>query len=279
MSSSVMQANIEVHTRMAASYNRAEPHFRPENQAKVRDVLQELRQRCGGGKLLDLGCGTGFIVQLAGDLFDEIHGVDVTPAMLDQVNTSSGRVFLHNTTAETLPFADNTFDLVTAYSFLHHLEDYRRVLSEAFRVLKPGGFVYADLEPNKLFWQTMSGLADSPALELSPWVVTARDSVLVTDANVERDYGIPEATFRTAEYTKAILGGFDPRRIGDEARELGFRTCDVRLQWYVGQAQVMHGQSFAEAELIESYLRSISPLSDPLFKYVRFILGKSAGTR
>ena len=36
----VVQANIEVHTRMADSYNRNEPHFRPENQEKVREILQ-----------------------------------------------------------------------------------------------------------------------------------------------------------------------------------------------------------------------------------------------
>src|SRR5271166_6612239 len=104
MAHPVIQANIEVHTRLAATYEQTEPHFRPENRAKVRRVLEELRGRCGGGKLLDLGCGTGFMIGLAHDLFAEVHGVDVTPAMLARVDTSPGNIFLHTTPAEQLPF-------------------------------------------------------------------------------------------------------------------------------------------------------------------------------
>jgi ubiquinone/menaquinone biosynthesis C-methylase UbiE len=274
MTTEVIQANIDVHTRLAASYDRAEPHFRPENQAKVRRQLQDLRGRCPGGKMLDLGCGTGFLIRLAHDLFAEVHGLDVTPAMLERVDTSPGNVFLHNAPAEQLPFADETFDLVAAYSFLHHLEDYRRVLREAQRVLRPGGLFYADLEPNKLFWDRMTALASAPAEELAPWVLQARASVLGTDVRVEREYGIPQAIFRRAEFTKAVLGGLDPRQLPQDTRELGFRTCEVRLEWYVGQALVMHGRSFAEAERVEDYLRAIAPLSDDLFKYVRLVLGK-----
>jgi ubiquinone/menaquinone biosynthesis C-methylase UbiE len=276
----VIQANIDVHTRMAATYEQAEPHFRPENQAKVRRVLEELRRRVPSEgesrpvKLLDLGCGTGFLLRLAHDLFDEAHGVDVTPAMLARVDTSPGNVFLHTTPAEQLPFADEAFDVVTAYSFLHHLEDLGRAMREARRVLRPGGLFYADLEPNKLFWERMAALEGAPADALSPWVHQARDSVLATDAKVEREYGIPRETFRTAEHTKAVLGGIDPAALPDAARAWGFRSCEVRLEWYVGQAQVMHGRSFEEAERVGAYLRAIAPLSDALFKYVRFILVK-----
>jgi len=138
MSSDVIRANVEVHSRMVEVYAK-EPHFRPENQAKVRGILADLRTRAKGGKLLDLGCGTGFIINLARDLFDEIHGLDVTPAMLEKIDTSRGNITLHNTNAERLPFGDGVFDVVTGYAFLHHLEDFRPVLREAFRVLKPGG--------------------------------------------------------------------------------------------------------------------------------------------
>jgi ubiquinone/menaquinone biosynthesis C-methylase UbiE len=271
MTSRVVEANIEVHTRMATDYERVEPHFRPENQAKVRRVLEDLRRRTGS-RMLDLGCGTGFLIQLARDLFDEVHGVDVTPAMLERVDTSTGNVTLHLASAEDVPLPDASFDLVTAYSFLHHLEDYHAVLREAQRLLRPGGLFFADLEPNKLHWDAMVALADTPPAELSPWLVQARDSVLATDSRVEREYGIPRETFRQAEYTKAILGGFDPRQLPREARELGFQACEVRLEWFVGQAHVMHGQSFAAAERIEEYLRAAAPLTDHLFKYVRFVL-------
>jgi ubiquinone/menaquinone biosynthesis C-methylase UbiE len=270
MTKSVVEANIEVHSKMADSYDRLEPHFRPENQAKVRRHLEEVRNRCAGERLLDLGCGTGFLLRLARDLFQQLDGVDVTQAMLDRVDLSSGNIRLHNSPAERVPFADNTFDAVTAYSFLHHTEDVHKVLREAFRVLKPGGVLYADLDPNKLFWDHMVEIADIPSEQLAPWVLQARDSVLETDAKVEREFGIPRDTFQKAEYSKAILGGINPRTIVDELCEMGFRTAEVQLEWYVGQAHVMHGQSFEDAEKIAAYLRKASPLTDHLFKYVRF---------
>jgi ubiquinone/menaquinone biosynthesis C-methylase UbiE len=273
MTSLVVQANIDVHTRMVDSYE-TEPHFRPENQAKVRRNLEQLRQRAPGDMLLDLGCGTGFILRLARDLFRELHGVDVTPAMLARVDTSSGNIHLHNCQAEKVPFPDNTFDVVTAYSFLHHLEDYRSVLKEAQRVLKPGGLLYADLEPNKLFWERLEALRDVPAANLHPWVRQAREAVLETDAKVEKTFGIPAETFRQAEYSKSILGGIDSRTLPAETRALGYSRCEVQLEWHAGQAQVMHGQSFEAAEIIDRYLHAMAPLTDHLFKYVRFILTK-----
>lgn len=270
----VVQANIEVHTKMAETYDRLEPHFRPENQAKVRNRLKELRDRCSGARLLDLGCGTGFILRLAHDLFQQLDGVDVTQAMLDRVDISSGNISLHNASAEAVPFDDNTFDVVSAYSFLHHTEDCLRVMAEAERVLKPGGLLYVDLEPNKIFWDYMTSLEEISGDKLSPWVLQARNSVLETDAKVEHDFGIPKETFQRAEYSKAILGGIDPRTIAAQAKQIGFQCCEVHLEWYVGQAHVMHGQSFEDAETIEHYLQSVSPSSDHLFKYVRFVATK-----
>ncbi len=274
MSSSVVQANVDVHSQMASTYDQKEPHFRPENQAKVRGRLESLRNRAGKSRLLDLGCGTGFILRLAHDLFTKLDGVDVTQAMLDRVDLSSGNITVHNCIAESTPFEDGAFDAVTAYSFLHHCEDHRRVLREAFRVLKPGGMVYADLDPNKLFWDQMLSIADAPRNTLSALVLTARDSVLETDAKVEREFGIPKETFQKAEYSKAMLGGIDPRTIVSDLLGIGFSSAQVDLDWYVGQAYVMHNQSFADADTIDAFLRAISPLGDSLFKYVRFTATK-----
>jgi SAM-dependent methyltransferase len=259
---------------MAGSYNEQEPHFRPENQEKVRSILSDLRKKCGGGKLLDVGCGTGFIINLAKDLFDEIHGVDVTQAMMDRIDVSSGKIKLHRAPAESVPFPDATFNMVTAYSFLHHTEDYRKVLAEGYRVLKPGGIFYVDLEPNKLFWDTMTKLAQNGASSLPPMVAKARDSVVATDDRVQQEFGIPQDVFNLAEYGKDIQGGIDVREASEAARSIGFREQKMRFEWYVGQAEVMHGQSFEDAKKIETFLRNISPLSDHLFKYLQFILVK-----
>lgn len=276
MNSEVIQANIEVHTRMAESYNRDEPHFRPENRAKVRAKLERIRKP-GDRTLLDLGCGTGFIIDLAHDLFDEIHGVDVTQAMLDKVDVSRGKILLHNAPAESLPFEDEYFNVVTSYAFIHHVEDYTKVVREAFRVLKPGGRVYIDLEPNRLYWAAIEDLEKrGPAADqaLSAIVVKEIDSVLHTDDRVQKEFGIAEDVFNKAEFTKSILGGIDPWVFPRQCREIGFSRCDVSFEWFLGQGAVMHGQSFAEARTVEDYLRSVLPLSAHLFKYLQFVLTK-----
>jgi ubiquinone/menaquinone biosynthesis C-methylase UbiE len=271
----IIEANIQVHTRMADSYNRSEPHYRPENRAKVRAQLGEMRRRFGSARLLDLGCGTGFIIDLAKDQFDTIDGVDVTPAMLDRVDLSSGNVRVHRCAAEALPFADASFDVVSAYAFVHHLKDYSTALREAFRVLKPGGGCYIDLEPNRLFWQAMVRLEQTMgASPYSDIVVREIDAVLHRDEGVQEEFGIDKELFNRAEYTKAVLGGIDPWEFRDQSLRLGFRSCEIRFEWFLGQGAVMHQQSFEAAATVEAYMRRILPLTAECFKYLQFVLTK-----
>jgi ubiquinone/menaquinone biosynthesis C-methylase UbiE len=265
----IHEANIEVHTRMAERYNRDEPHFRLENQETVRRRLAAVRQRVPGGKLLDIGCGTGFIIHLAAKLFDEIHGVDITPAMMAQVRLDEGNIVLHQTPAEKLPFPDQTFDAASAYSFIDHIEDPAQVISEVARVLKPGGIFYVDLAPNRLFWDAVSGVLPSASAELSDIVSREVGMVTANDKKVERDFGISADVFRKAEPGKE-KGGIDPEAMKAAMVGNGFSQCDVNFDWFLGQGAIMHGQSFADANLIEAYLRRAAPLTNHLFKYITF---------
>ena len=274
MNSTVIQANIDLHTVLADSYDESEPHFRNENKDKVRRRIEQLRQRCSGGRMLDLGCGTGFMIGLGKDCFGEIHGVDVTQAMLDRVDRSGGNVTLHLAAAEAVPFPDSYFDLVTAYSFLHHTEDYSRILREAFRVLRPGGICYTAQDPNRRFWTAVKRLDDQAPESLQPIVAKAYNAVLNTDATLEKRFGTPQSLVKAAEPIRAILGGLDPDEVMQVAAAIGFTTCDLRLEWFLGEAEVMHGQSFEAATTIDGYLRSASPLTDHLFKYVQLTLVK-----
>jgi ubiquinone/menaquinone biosynthesis C-methylase UbiE len=269
-SDDVIRANIEVHTRMASTYQTNEPHFRPENRAKVRGVLQTLAMRVGGGRLLDVGCGTGFVIDLVRDLFERIDGVDVTPAMLERVDRAGGHVHLHEANAEALPFADATFDMASSYAFMHHVADHVAILREVRRVLRPGGLFYVDLEPNKLFWESMNAL-ERRGGEYSDIVSREIESVLHTDEAVEGEFGISAQTFRDAEPIKSVLGGFDPDAFAADARAVGFSAVEVTPEWYLGQGAILHGQSEADATTVEAYLRRALPATAHLFKYLRFV--------
>ena len=266
-----MAANIAVHSALAGTYNEAEPQFRPENQEKVRGRLTKLRAEVPGGKLLDVGCGTGFIIHLAADLFDEIHGLDITPAMMAQVRTDLGNITLHNATAEALPFPDASFDAASAYSFMDHLDSPAVVLAEVARVLRPGGAFYADLIPNRLFWQALVDLGDQ--VDLADIVAREQRMVRENARIVQETFGVDANTFIAAEPGKK-QGGISPDLFHAQALAAGFSACEVHFDWFLGQGAVMHGQSFADADTIGAYLRRIAPLGNHLFKYVYSVCRK-----
>ncbi len=62
---SVIRANQELHTVLAGSYDANEPHFRPENIAHVEGRLKELFADTSAKRMVDLGCGTGFVINIA----------------------------------------------------------------------------------------------------------------------------------------------------------------------------------------------------------------------
>jgi ubiquinone/menaquinone biosynthesis C-methylase UbiE len=267
-SRNVIAANIAVHTAMAATYEEREPHFRPENKASVRSVLESISRRTGRGRLLDLGCGTGFVIDLARDLFDRIDGVDVTQAMLDRVDTSGGHVVLHRQPCESLSFDDATFDAATAYSFLDHLEDYSLVLREAFRVLRPGGVLYADLLPNRRFWESIASAAGRGGVS-SPLVKREIEMLTSQPEMVERDYAVDADTFIAAEPWKTATRGIAAEEFTAITKDIGFASIDIRFQWYLGQGAILHGVGARGAELVETHLRDLLPVSESLFKYLR----------
>lgn len=264
-----LAANIAVHSRLADAYDSTEPHFRPENQAKVRSRLEALRKSVPGGRLIDIGCGTGFIIHLAADLFDEVHGIDITTAMMAKVRKDLKNVTLHECSAENLKFADGYFDAATAYSFIDHLDDPGAVLKEAARVLKPGGVFYMDLIPNRLFWVALQNLA-STTEPLSDIVTRELKMVTANAEIVERDFGIDSKTFIAAEPGKK-LGGIEPFEFRETALRAGFSKCEIHFDWFLGQGAVMHQQSFEEAGAVDRYLKRASPLANHLYKYLYFV--------
>jgi SAM-dependent methyltransferase len=101
-----------------------------------------VEQACGDiGKLrpriLDVGCGTGANLQML-SRFGAAEGVDVSTEALDFCR-ARGLAQVKQGAAESLPFADASFDLVTGLDVVEHLDDDIAGLSEMHRVLRPNG--------------------------------------------------------------------------------------------------------------------------------------------
>jgi ubiquinone/menaquinone biosynthesis C-methylase UbiE len=97
--------------------------------------------------ILDMGCGTGRLIQRLGTKFPHIRGtgLDLSSQMLQQARLSDRhrpRFIYIEGKAESLPFGEGQFDAVfSTISFLHYLEP-EQVFHEVARVLSPGGRFY-----------------------------------------------------------------------------------------------------------------------------------------
>jgi SAM-dependent methyltransferase len=102
-----------------------------------------------GTRALELGCGTGEFLRRVAHSGAEIRGIDLSQHLLARARVRAAAfpgVSLVCGNAEQLPFPDACFDAVYGSSVLHHL-DLPRALSEAFRILRPGGHLVCT-EPN-----------------------------------------------------------------------------------------------------------------------------------
>jgi ubiquinone/menaquinone biosynthesis C-methylase UbiE len=90
-----------------------------------------------GRRVLEVGCGTGLILERIARHASLARGIDLSPGMLRTARARGLDVVLASATS--LPFADASFDLVCSFKVLAHVPDIQKALSEASRVTRPGG--------------------------------------------------------------------------------------------------------------------------------------------
>lgn len=127
---------------------RAQGYVSSQTHAKGADLerLVELAQPQPGWLALDVATGGGHTALKFAPRVGKVIASDLTPAMLRAARdfirgSGAANVAFSAADAESLPFASETFDLVTCRIAPHHFPDVFRFIQECARVLKPGGLL------------------------------------------------------------------------------------------------------------------------------------------
>jgi SAM-dependent methyltransferase len=112
----------------------------PSRELLLDRVMLDLCGDVRGYRVLDDGCGEGRFSRMLAGRGADVVALDYTAALAREAHERGGvgqRTV--RATAERLPFAPDTFDLVVSYLVLVDVPDFRAAISEAARVLRPGG--------------------------------------------------------------------------------------------------------------------------------------------
>lgn len=96
-----------------------------------------------GERILDLGCGDGQLTERIADARAHVTGVDASPMMVAAARARG--ITAEVGSAESLPFADRSFDAVSSNAALHWVRDQDAMMIEVRRVLRPAGRFVAEM--------------------------------------------------------------------------------------------------------------------------------------
>jgi SAM-dependent methyltransferase len=104
----------------------------------ITSLLDARYPRDGRLRILDIGCGTGKMLDELAP-FGAVVGADFSPEALQFCVTRGVGADLARADVRRLPFAGESFDVVTAMDIIEHIDDDKAAACEVFRVLRPGG--------------------------------------------------------------------------------------------------------------------------------------------
>lgn len=118
------------------------------------------RRFATGRRVLDIGCGTGYGIADLSRTATRAIGVDSSPDAFQ--TASAGNAFVIRASATALPFAHDSFDLITAFEVIEHLHDWEQMLAEASRVLRRHGLFLVSTPNKRYYAESRAAIGPNP---------------------------------------------------------------------------------------------------------------------
>ena len=201
--------NIKAHNRIARKYEKIHDEiFNDVEQARLNSIINQAAQAITSGSnpllAMDIGCGSGNLTRHLINLGVITVSADVSENFLEIIEQTFSHTGLSRTLqingADLSNINDNSFDLAAAYSVLHHVKDYLKLLREMCRILKRGGILYIDHEVNDTIY--------NPPVEYVDFLKSAISKKVILQKYL-RMLGSPEF------YVNFVRKRINPRYMGE----------------------------------------------------------------
>ena len=127
----------EGYNLVGSTYDQQKGYLDSFEQEYILSLLPDVHNK----KILDVGAGTGRISISLSELGAKVIALDISAEMLKALKRKKSTITTVHSDAESLPFEQNIFDCVVATFMIVHLKNPLKFFDEAYRVLKPGGFL------------------------------------------------------------------------------------------------------------------------------------------
>jgi ubiquinone/menaquinone biosynthesis C-methylase UbiE len=198
-----------------------------------------LRERNGGNNFLEVGCGRGSLSSYFADHGYACTLLDTSPTIL---KIAEGIFAKNNHKAKfvegnalSMNFPDNSFDVVASIGLLEHFEDIDTAMKEQYRVLKPGGTLFAYIVPErpdnvqKRYLWINKILKKIARFFSSEKVGTAKSEVFRSDYGSERYLPV----IRDLQHTDLIVSGMYPLPMISHSPEFPFSLLPKPVEFVI----------------------------------------------
>ena len=184
-----------------------------------------LRRFAEDREVLEVGCGTGLLLERIAGFAKRAVGVDLSPGMLSHAEARG--LDVKEASATELPFADASFDVVCSFKVLAHVREIDQAMQEMLRVTRPGGTLVLEFYNRRSLRTLVKRFGPAGAIS-----ATTKESAVYTrfDTPEEVAARLPAGCFvadaRGVRIVTPTAGSLRWPVVGPILRSLEHRLCD-----------------------------------------------------